>query len=110
MNDRFYTLIGKYALLLTILYFISYAFLIAIDRYEFESDFTTTALIRSLVPLILDVILNVVAALFVQRDINKYNVRTRYVLLATVLYRPLGIVAFLLFVILQNTEVKQQNS
>jgi len=108
MTDRIYALISKYALLLSIFYFLSYAFSWTVNTYELPSDERSYIYLRAISPVILDLLLNISAALVVKQDVDKYKVGAKYVILATLLYRPLGVVAFLLFLILQNTGVTQR--
>ena len=110
MNDRIYALIGKYALLISLFYMLSYAFKLTVNTFEFGSELRDLAYIRGIGPITLDLLLNIIAAFLVQRDVNRYKIKNSYVVLATVLYRPLGIFAFLLFLILQETHVKQQTN
>ena len=102
MSNRLYSMIGKYALLLSIFYLISYAFRWAANSYEFPFSLAENTFVRSTAPTIFDLLLNVVSAFVVHHDIAKSGLRTKYVVLTTVFYRPLGIVAFLLFLILQS--------
>lgn len=107
MSNRLYSMIGKYAALLSIFYLISYAFRWAANSYEFPLSFnlSESTFVRATAPTIFDLLLNVVSAFIIHHDITKSGVRTKYVVLSTVLYRPLGIVAFLLFLILQTTGI-----
>lgn len=99
MNSRTYSLISKYSLVLSLCYLISYIFGIAFRNYEFENGPRYIGAIRAIIPQLFDFLISAATAVLVQQDINKYTVKTRYVIIATILYRPLGITAFLLFFI-----------
>jgi hypothetical protein len=90
-------LISKYALVLSISYLIELAF----RRYVNEMDLKLfTMEERGLIsagPLIFTFLLNIITSIIVFRDkvINKID--TKYVITATILYRPVGVVAFLIY-------------
>jgi hypothetical protein len=97
MADKNFKLISKYALLLAVSYLLEFA----LDQYLMRVDSddltgTETILISAAKP-VLTLLLNIVFAAIVYRDKVAQNIKTRYVILATVLYRPIGVVAFLLF-------------
>lgn len=97
MAERNFKLISKYALLLSILYLIEFV------GWKYFSSINSEVLSRaeqglvSTAPYTLTLLLNIIAAIFAYRDKVAQSIKTRYVILATVLYRPLGVVAFLLF-------------
>lgn len=97
MTDRNFRLISKYALLLSISYLLEFAF----NRYmrSFNTDLgtRTSQLLVSTAPYMLTLLLNIITSLIVHRDKVAKNIMTKYVILATVLYRPIGVVAFLLY-------------
>jgi hypothetical protein len=47
----------------------------------------------------LAIILSILVAVIVSRDIKKLGIKTNYVILATILFRPVGVCAFLLYAI-----------
>jgi len=103
MTDRNFKLIGKYALLLSISYLLELAF----NRYmrSFNTDLVarTNQILVSAAPHILTLLLlNLITSIIVYRDKLSQNIKTKYVILATVLYRPIGVVAFLLYSIYEN--------
>jgi hypothetical protein len=108
MADEKFKLISKYALLLAI----SYLLVLAFDQYLMRVDSDdltgTEAMLFSAAEPILTLFLNIVFSLVVYRDKVTQNIKTKYVILATVLYRPIGVVAFLLYAIYGNVadEVK----
>lgn len=97
MTDRNFKLISKYALLLTVLYIIEFAFNRYVRSFSAELASKTDQVLVSTTPYILALLLNIVASIIVYQDKVAQNIKTKYVILATVLYRPIGIVAFLLY-------------
>lgn len=102
MKDRNFKLITKYALLLSVFHVLAYAFGRAIIDFELiESGYKNIAY-RNMITLLFSVLLNIITAYFVAQDVKKFQVKTKYVTLATIVYRPLGVFSFLLFLFLQN--------
>jgi hypothetical protein len=96
-TERKLKLISKYALLLSISYIIELAF----DRYvnQIDLDLVTKAE-RNLInaaPLSFTFLLNLITSLIVFRDKVASKIETKYVIEATILYRPVGVVAFLIY-------------
>lgn len=108
MTDRNLKLISKYALLLSISYILEFAF----NRYirSFNPDFVTKTepILVSTAPYILTLLFNIITSIIVYKDKVIHGIRTKYVILATVLYRPIGVVAFLLYSIYDNRAEKEQ--
>lgn len=108
MTDRNLKLISKYALLLSISYILEFVF----NRYirSFNADFVTKTepILVSAAPYILTLLFNLITSIIVYKDKVIYGIRTKYVILATVLYRPIGVVAFLLYSIYDNRVEKEQ--
>ena len=104
MTERNFKLISKYALLLSVSYVMEYAF----NRYvrSFNTDLVTRTnqMLISITPFILILILNLITSLVVYRDKVTNNIKTKYVILATMLYRPIGVVAFILFSIYDSKD------
>jgi hypothetical protein len=101
MTETVSKLIGKYAWTLAVMHLISFAFGRLMIEVRDNFDFEILTILTSL-PLAFGVLLNLVAAFMVRRDVKKYGVGTRYVMLATIVYRPLGIFAFLMFFLLSE--------
>src|SRR5258707_15219149 len=96
-SNTLFKLISKYALLLSLFYFIE----IPISRLmrEFGSDlFEDNRLLLAYIPLILTFVLNLITAVVLNGDGKVFNVRTNIAIIATLLFRPVGVVAFILFV------------
>jgi hypothetical protein len=103
MTDGKFKLISKYALLLSISYIVEFA----LSRYYLGSVNTdllsrTNQFLILAAPTILTLLFNIIVAAIVHRDKETQNLKTKYVILATVLYRPIGVVAFLLYSIYNN--------
>lgn len=110
MKDQHFKLITKYALLLSVFYIISYAFSRLTIELELTSDRMDNAIYRQTGPLVFSLILNLITAYIVGQDIKKYKVKTKYVTFATIVYRPLGVFSFLLFLLLQETDKVDKKS
>lgn len=104
MKDQYFGLIAKYALLLTTFFILSFILTRALIEIQLSEDIGENALYRQTAPLIFNIILNLITAYIVGQDIKRLSLKTKYVLLSTVVYRPLGVVAFLLFLLLQNKD------
>ena len=106
MNNTTIDTIGKYALLLSALYgldvLLNYYILSNIFKHSGLQDISSIKNWIYLIPYSL----NIVAALYVNSDIKSMNIKGRYSVLLTVIYRPIGIVLFLLYVI--NNELTNQ--
>lgn len=109
INSQFRQLLIKYTLLLSIFYFLS--FLLKKVMIELESDDAAGDYIfsRSMGAFFLEVLINVLTAYIIGLDIKKFQIRTKYVILATLLYRPIGVVSFLLFILLQHRDQVKSN-
>ena len=94
MIDKNFKLISKYALLLSAFYILEFALNWYVNTFDVE---LVTRPNQILLSYMLTFVLNIVTALIVYRDKIKRNTKTRYVILATTLYRPIGVVAFILY-------------
>ena len=110
MKDSTSKLITKYALILSAFYIISYAFNILLEELSPGDDLSTQAAIRGSAPWLFNAVLNLLTAVFVYIDANKQNRNIKYVILATVLFRPVGVFAFILFCILQDSRADSQTT
>jgi hypothetical protein len=108
VRNQIFGLITKYALLLSALHFLIIAFNRIIFELEFSDEAMQTRLVRQgAAPLAFNFILNLITAYVVRLDIKKHQVKTSYVMLTTIVYRPLGVFTFLLFLFLQNSDKEQ---
>jgi Na+/phosphate symporter len=109
MIDRNFKLISKYALLLSISYLLEFAFNRYVINFNVDQVTSTNQILVSTAPYMLILLLNIITSIIVYRDKVTQNVKTKYVILATVLYRPIGVVAFLLYSIYsKGTEDERQ--
>lgn len=99
-------LIGKYALLLGAFALLEYL----VRQYFREAtlDFGDYQVLRATIPTGLTFLLNIVTALLIYADTKRTGIKTTYVTLATILYRPIGVCAFLLYIIFDKNKVEQQ--
>jgi hypothetical protein len=94
-------MISKYALLLSVFFavehiFYKYKYLLDIIAPEMNTR-QQQALFDIYTSLGFGLLLNVITAVLINIDIKKLNLSTRYVILATVLYPPVGVCAFILY-------------
>lgn len=94
--------IGKYALILAASSILVTALPYAISYEIFSDEVITNNLIQMYIPIAFNLLLNVITAFIVWQDIRKYNVKTKYIMVTTILFRPAGVFAFLLFLIFQD--------
>ena len=88
-------LIGKYALLLAIFYAAEYALGVYVSELE-TLPIDVSPFWRTYIPRAFGVLLNVVMAFIIYLDKERMGIETRFVMIATVLFKPIGVVAFLL--------------
>jgi len=108
MNNEIIKTIGKYALLLTVFYLID----IAVGRYtDFIVDNAKTRSSEMLLvslPMIISYFLNTVTAILISFDKTKFSLTGKYSVLLTIIYRPIGIVLFLIYLI--NSGIKSEST
>ena len=97
MTHRNLKLISKYALLLSISYLLEFAFNKYVRSFNIDLVTRTNQILVSIAPYMLTLLFNIIGSIIVYRDKVTQDIKTRYVVLATVLYRPIGVVAFLLY-------------
>jgi hypothetical protein len=96
MNHNELKLIGKYAWVLSISYVLELAFSEYVGSIDVELEM---APIQMMIPIAFSLLLNIGTALVVYRDKVKLGINTKYVMITTLLYRPVGVVAFLLYAV-----------
>lgn len=79
---------------------ISYVVSRTIMELQIEAGIDQSPFLLANLPMATDFLLNIITAILLRRDIKRYNITTRYVMLATILYGPLGVFAFLVYVLL----------
>ena len=105
MNNSIIKTIGKYALILTVFYLIDIATGYIIRSFTKDmKSYETRSMIMS-IPMILDYLLNIITALIISFDKTKFKVNGKYSILLTIVYRPIGVVLFLIYLI--NSEIKK---
>lgn len=95
-------IIGKYASILAVFSIIAILPQYLLPNVIFSEERVTNMLYQTYIPLALGLLLNLITAFVVKQDIRKYNIKTKYIMVATILYRPVGVFAFLLFLIFQD--------
>lgn len=95
-------LIAKYALILIIFYLIQILINHAIDYYIQQIEVTdmTKFWISNISTLII-ILLNVITALIVRTDIKRLELKSRYLVFLTLVWRPLGICLFFITILNQ---------
>ncbi len=102
-------MIGKYALLLALFFAFERAFDFLLDELRptiFGDGIYTSSTMYLLIPTALWFVLNIITAFIIQQDKARLNIETKYVYIATILYRPIGVVAFLLYAIKTSNEIE----
>jgi hypothetical protein len=102
LTERNFKLISRYALLLSISYLLEFAFNRYVRSFNLELLTRVNQNLISIAPYIMILLLNMLTAIIVYKDKVSQNIRTKYVILATMLYRPIGVVAFLLYSFYDN--------
>jgi hypothetical protein len=105
MTKDYSKLISRYALLLGAFALLEYF----IRQYLREGalDFGEYQVLRATIPTALTFLLNIIMALLINADIKKLGMKTNYLTLATILYRPIGVCAFLLYIVFDKNRVEQ---
>ena len=106
MKDGFFSLITKYALILAGLYFLENVFSIMLNEFKPSDDSFELALWRPIVKSTFGILLNIVIALFLSHDIKEHRVKSKYVIVTTIFFRPVGVFVFLLFLSYQDRFLK----
>lgn len=103
MNDRFiFFQITKYASLLALFNLLSYGFMRGWTEFQVIRSYSDNFALLAVVPFAVNGVLNLIMALLINQDIRKHQVKTKYITLATMVYRPIGVIAYLLFLFLQE--------
>lgn len=97
MTEKYAKLISKYALILAGFYAAEFAFRKYVGSIAFSDSPATNALLATYIPFILTLLLNLITVLIINQDRKNLNISTKYVFIATIIYRPIGVFSFLLF-------------
>jgi len=107
MNKTAIQIIGKYALILSVLYIIEYAVVYLIGERLERSEpqlYNYLTFARFSFPFLL----NIITASIINSDKNKLEIEGKYSVLLTIFYRPIGVVLFLIYVI--DKELKRAST
>ena len=107
MKDRIFSLISKYALILAGLYFFDEVYSIVLKELRPSYDSLEFVRWSPMINFAFDILLNVVTVLFLLQDIREHKVKTKYVIVTTMFFRPVGVIVFLLFLFYQDRFVGQ---
>ena len=95
-------IIGKYALILAVSSIFVTALQYVTSYQIFSDEEMTNRLIQIYIPIVFSLTLDLITALIVRQDIRKHNVKTKYIMVATILFRPAGVFAFLMFLFFRD--------
>src|SRR5687767_13676355 len=105
MNNVVYKYIVKYSLMLGACSLLVYTADLALQYIPDNPDLTNNDLYMiNSIPSLLTYFLNLVVAFMLYVDIRKLNLPTRYVIVATIFFRPVGVCAFLLYLIYEKNK------
>jgi hypothetical protein len=107
MNNKVVKTIGKYALLLTIFSFIDIAVLRYTDLIFDTAKNSSSEMFLVSLPVIIGYLLNIMTAILISFDKAKFSLTGKYSVLLTVIFRPIGVVIFLIYLI--NSTVKSES-
>ena len=95
-NNHFRTLINKYAILIFIGYSVTFLISIVIQRLIPNVNTGTTDIIGILSSStwIIQLIINIIAAIFISKDLKKLNIKNNLIIVMTVLFSLIGITMF----------------
>lgn len=110
MNNMAIKTIGKYALLLCIFYGLEFIIGYFLKNAINENRNIETNSYLMGANMILIYLLNIITAIIVNIDKNKMQIRGKFSVLLTIIYRPLGIVLFLIYLIEKETKVNTQHA
>jgi hypothetical protein len=102
LTERNFTLISRCALLLSISYLLEFAFNGYVRSLDMGLLTRANQNLVSIAPYLMTLLLNILTAIIVYKDKVSQKIWTKYVILAAILYRPIGVVAFLLYSIYDN--------
>ena len=105
--------IGKYALIIIIIYLIQTLFDFAFDHYfKKHTILNEMPIWISFVPRALGLLFNIFTAIIIFIDIKRFELKTRFLVLMTVVIGPLGVCMFLISLIynLINDEKKSAHN
>jgi hypothetical protein len=96
--------IRKYALILILMYFFQYVFNYGFEYFIKSKFLNSPVFFLHAIPSGFRFILNIITAIIVARDIKKLQLQSRYLILLTVFWMPLGVCLFLISLIINQNE------
>mgnify|MGYP006310357687 CR=1 FL=1 len=96
-------LIIKYAILLAIIYALQYALLFFLNSGFELKTLSNDAPVLSFIPQFITLLFSFVTLFFIWKDSRRMQIKNKYLLLLTLLFRPLGVCIFLLEAALHNS-------
>lgn len=99
MNGNLHTLIAKYAIVTATTYALEYGFSIVLNKLVIDPE-SYSLLYSRFYGFGLTVVLNIILALIIYSDSSRLNIKAPYAVLATIVCRPIGVFAFLIYAII----------
>jgi len=111
-RDDFSKIIAKYALILIIFYLTEFLFMLGV-RYATTIQFFDVKILGLLwsIDAAISIILSIITALIIRYDIKRLEINSKYLVLMTLLWRPLGVSLFLISLLNQkrNNQIQPTN-
>ena len=108
-NSDFRQLINKYAILVFIGYFASFALANIIQRFIPKTnaeDYNIIGLLSTFA-WVIQMIINIIAATLISKDLKKLDIKNRLIIMITVLFSLIGITMFFITI---NREIKKAST
>lgn len=67
-----------------------------------ENGYSFYSLMLSIMPTAIYLVMNIIIAIFVAKDIRKYGIGEKFLIILTIFYRPLGVCLLLIAMILHK--------
>ena len=108
-NNNFRTLVNKYAILIFIGYSLTFLISTIIQRLIPEANTGNPGIIGILSSStwIIQLIVNIIAAIFISKDLKRLNIKNNLIIVMTVLFSLIGITMFFISV---NREMKNAST
>lgn len=108
-DNKFRTLVNKYAILVFIGYSLIFLILTVIPRFipsANSGNFDFIGILASST-WIIQLIINIIAAIWISKDLKKFNIKNTLIVIMTVLFSLIGIT---MFFITTNREIKNAST
>lgn len=96
MEFNYFNIIQKYAIILIMTYALQFGLPYLIDFISIPQE---RILLTQYSFIAIMIVLNILTSLFVFADMKKYDLKMKYLVLLTIIYRPVGICIFLIVLI-----------